>query len=54
MNYPPDRHGDPRWNQCLDALIAAWTIAGPDATLAALRDLELAGTGDTATGGEAA
>ena len=42
MSWPPDRHGDNRWNQCLDALIAAWTIAGPDATLGALRDLELA------------
>ena len=42
MKYPPDRHNDNRWNQCLDALIAAWNLAGPDATLAALRDLELA------------
>ncbi len=42
MNWPPDRFGDNRWNQCLDALIAAWNRAGPDATLGALRDLELA------------
>ena len=41
MNWPPDRHGDNRWNQCLDALIAAWTIAGPDVTLGALTALEL-------------
>ncbi len=51
MNGPPDRHGDNRWNQCLDALIAAWNHAGPDATLSALTDLELsAGTEDAATG----
>ena len=49
MNWPPDRHGDNRWNQCLDALIAAWTIAGPDATLAALRDLELSDGKDATT-----
>ena len=41
MTWPPDRHGDNRWNQCLDALIAAWNHTGPDVTLAALRDLEL-------------
>ncbi len=36
MNFPPDRHLDPRWNRCLDALTAAWNAAGPDVTLAAL------------------
>ncbi len=41
MNWPPDRHGDPRWNACLDALIAAWNRAAPDATLGALTALEL-------------
>ena len=52
MNYPPDRHGDNRWNACLDALIAAWNSAGPDVTLGALRDLELGE--DAATGEEPA
>ena len=37
MMWPPDRHGDNRWNQCLDALVAAWNHAGPDDTLATLR-----------------
>ena len=49
MNWPPDRHGDPRWNACLDALIAAWNRAGPDVTLGALRDLELSDGKDAAT-----
>jgi hypothetical protein len=42
MNWPADRAGDNRWNQCLDALIAAWNRVGPDATLDALTALELA------------
>ncbi len=54
MNWPPDRFGDPRWNQCLDALIAAWNHAGPDATLGALRDLELGDETSAATGTEGA
>jgi hypothetical protein len=37
-----DRLGDNRWNQCMDALVAAWNHAGPDATLEALTALELA------------
>ena len=36
MNFPPDRHGDNRWNQCLDELITAWNEHGPDITLATL------------------
>ena len=40
-NWPPDRHGDNRGYQCLDALVAAWNRAGPDATLEALTALEL-------------
>ena len=52
MNWPPDRHNDNRWNQCLDALIAAWNRVGPDATLGALRDLELEDGKDAATGTE--
>ena len=39
--WHPDRHNDNRWNQCLDALIAAWNRAGPDAALEALTALEL-------------
>ena len=31
-----DRHLDPRWNSCLDAVCAAWNRLGPDATLTAL------------------
>ncbi len=34
MTYPPDRLGDNRWNDCLDALIEAWNRHGPDSTLA--------------------
>lgn len=41
MKFPPDRLGDNRWNLCLDALIAAWNHAGPDATLEVLTALEL-------------
>lgn len=41
MRFPPDRFGDNRWNRCLDALIAAWSRAGPDAVLEALTALEL-------------
>lgn len=33
---PVDRHMDPRWNTCLDAVCTAWNRLGPDATLAAL------------------
>jgi hypothetical protein len=52
VKLPESRHGDNRWNQCLDALIAAWNRAGPDATLAALRELELGdGTDKTAATG---
>ena len=40
-SLPADRHGDNRWNRALDALIAAWNRAGPDATLEALTALEL-------------
>ena len=54
MNYPPDRFGDNRWNRCLDALIAAWNHAGPDATLEALTALELGAEKDAATEGDAA
>ena len=36
MIFPPDRHGDNRWNRCLDELIAAWNMHGPDITLATL------------------
>ena len=36
MNLLADRHLDPRWNRCLDALTRAWNEAGPDVTLAAL------------------
>ena len=56
MNYPPDRHSDNRWNLCLDALIAAWNTAGPDETLATLRDLEFDAAQDktAATGTEGA
>ena len=50
MNFPPDRHGDPRWNACLDALIAAWNRHGPDATLEALAALELAPAADEGEG----
>ena len=41
MSTTTDRTGDNRWNQCQDALVAAWNRAGPDATLAALTALEL-------------
>ena len=54
MNYPPDRHGDNRWNQCLDALIAAWNKHGPDITLATLTWLNGDEPGDAATGTEGA
>ena len=56
MNYPPDRHSDNRWNLCIDALIAAWNTAGPDETLATLRDLEFDAAQDktAATGTEGA
>ena len=37
VELPPDRHGDDRWNQCLDTLIRAWNEVGPDITLATLR-----------------
>ncbi len=50
MTATTDRTGDNRWNQCLDALIAAWNRAGPDATLGALRDLELSDGKDAARG----
>ena len=51
MTATADRLGDNRWNQCQDALIAAWNRVGPDATLGALRDLELAESAATeATG----
>ncbi len=68
MNYPPDRHGDNRWNQCLDALTEAWDRAGPDRTLAWITALARSSVtpggvilvdvardgGNAATGGEAA
>ena len=54
MNWPADRHGDNRWNRCLDALIAAWNRAGPDATLGALTALELSPGRDEGSGDEAA
>ena len=41
MTATTDRHGDNRWNQCQDALVAAWNRVGPDATLAVLTALEL-------------
>ena len=56
MNFPPDRHGDNRWNRALDLLIAVWNRHGPDATVDALTALELsppAGTEDAATEGAA-
>jgi hypothetical protein len=36
VNLPASRHLDPRWNACLDRLVAAWNELGPDVTLAAL------------------
>ena len=57
MNFPPDRHGDNRWNRALDLLIAVWNRHGPDATVDALTALELsppAGTEDAATEEEGA
>ena len=37
MMYPPDRHGDNRWNQCQDLLIETWNKLGPDFTVSYLR-----------------